>query len=83
MLHNGYAQAEGVANLSQVPETGCLVTIGFAKFAGGLGGYARYIAICPLQWHYGISVGEVAEAPLPRSKKILRWDEALGLRVPK
>ena len=24
-MHNGYAQAEGVANLDQVPATGCLV----------------------------------------------------------
>jgi len=83
LLHNGYAQAEGVANLSQVPETGCLVTIGFAKFAGGLGGYARYVAICPPPWPHGISVGEVAEAPLLKRDKILRWDEVLGVRVRK
>ncbi len=81
LMHNGYTQAEGVANLSQVPETGCLVTIGYPKFAGGLGGYARYIAICPADWKYGASVGEVPEAPLPRSDKILRWDPSQGVRV--
>ena len=31
LMHNGFAQAEGVANLDQVPETGALVTIGFPK----------------------------------------------------
>ena len=83
LMHNGYAQAEGVANLDKVPETGCLITIGYPKFAGGLGGYARYIAICPADWKYGVSVGEVAEAPLPRSDKILQWDDKLGMRVRK
>ena len=29
LMHNGYTQAEGVANLDQVPETGCLVVIGY------------------------------------------------------
>src|SRR3954464_7756003 len=32
LLHHGSAQAEGVANLDKVPETGCLVDIGFPKF---------------------------------------------------
>src|SRR3954471_17091962 len=41
LMHHGYTQAEGVDNLEQVPETGCLVNIGFPKFGGGLGGYAR------------------------------------------
>jgi kynurenine formamidase len=81
LLHNGYAQAEGLANLDQVPETGALVAIGFAKFAGGTGGYARYIAICPPDWPYGVSVGEVPEAPLPRFHKPLRWDPERGRRV--
>lgn len=83
LLHNGYAQAEGVANLDQVPETGCLIAIGYPKFAGGLGGYARYIAICPGGWKYGVSVSEVAEAPLPKSSKILQWDAAQHMRVRK
>jgi kynurenine formamidase len=81
LLHNGYAQAEGVANLDQVPETGALVAIGFPKFAGGTGGYARYIAICPPDWKFGISVGELPEAPLPRLERSLRWDERRGRRV--
>ena len=81
LMHNGYAQAEGVANLDQVAETGCLVAIGFPKFGGGLGGYARFIAICPPDWKYGVSVGEVDEAPLPKSDKVLRFDETSGMRV--
>jgi kynurenine formamidase len=83
LLHNGYAQAEGVANLDRVPEKGCLVTIGFPKFAGGLGGYARYIAICPADWKYGVSAGEVPEAPLPKSDKVLQWDNQRGMLVRK
>ena len=81
LMHNGYAQAEGVANLDQVPPVGALVAIGYPKFGGGLGGYARYIAICPPDWPHGVSVGELAEAPLPKSDKPLRFDEARGMRV--
>jgi kynurenine formamidase len=81
LMHNGYTQAEGVANLDQVAETGCLVTIGYPKFGGGLGAYARYIAICPATWKYGVRVGEVAEAPLAKSEKTLRWDATQGMRV--
>ncbi len=83
LMHHGYTQAEGVANLDQVPETGCLVTIGYPKFKGGLGGYARYIAICPADWRYGVSVGQVPEAPLPKSDKVLQWDTEQGVRVRK
>jgi kynurenine formamidase len=81
LMHHGYAQAEGVANLDQVPETGCLVTIGYPKFKGGLGGYARYVAVCPADWRYGVSVGQVPEAPLPKSDKVLQWDATQGVRV--
>jgi kynurenine formamidase len=81
LMHHGYTQAEGVTNLDKVPETGCLVTIGYPKFKGGTGGYARYIAICPAGWKYGISVGEVPEAPLPINNKILQWDIKLGMRI--
>jgi kynurenine formamidase len=81
LLRNGYTQAEGVANLDQVPETGALVAIGYPKFQGGLGGYARYIAICPPNWKYGVAVGELPEAPLPRAAKPLRWNPQLGVRV--
>ena len=80
-MHNGYCQAEGVANLWMVPEAGALIAVGFAKPMGGAGGYARYIAICPPDWEYGVSIAEVPGAPLPKSDKPLRWDEGKGMRV--
>jgi kynurenine formamidase len=80
LMHNGYAQAEGVANLDEVPETGALVAIGYPKFAGGLGGYARYVAICPPDWQFGSTIGP-ADAPLPKSDKPLHFDAEKGLRV--
>jgi len=80
LMHHGYAQAEGVANLDQVPEKGCLVSIGFPKFKGGTGGYARYVAICPKDWKYGVTIG-ARDAPLPKSDKPLHWDEQAGMRV--
>lgn len=81
LMHNGYAQAEGVAHLDLVAETGCLVTIGYPKFQGGLGGLARYLALCPADWPYGVAVGQVLEAPLPKSDKRLQWDAERGVRV--
>lgn len=81
LMHNGYCQAEGVANLWMVPEAGALIAIGYAKPMGGTGGYARYIAICPPDWEYGVSVDKVPGAPLPRSDKPLHWDEEKGMRV--
>lgn len=83
LMHNGYAQAEGVANLDKVPPVGALVAMGFPKFGGGLGGYARYIAICPPDWGHGVSVGELAEAPLPKSAKPLQYDAERGMRIRK
>ena len=80
LMHHGYTQAEGVANLDKVPEAGCLVAIGFPRFKGGTGGYARYIAICPASWNYGSTIGP-ADAPLPRSDHPLHWDPATGTRV--
>jgi hypothetical protein len=79
-MHHGFAQGEGVANLDQVAETGCLVAIGYPKFKGGTGGYARYIAICPPGWKYGVSPG-AEDAPLPKSAKPLHWDAKAGMRV--
>jgi catechol 2,3-dioxygenase-like lactoylglutathione lyase family enzyme len=73
LMHNGYTQAEGVANLDQVPEAGALVVIGYPKFGGGLGGYARYIAVCPSDWPYGVMIGQ-QDAPLPKSDKPLHYD---------
>jgi len=81
LLKNGYTQAEGVANLDRVPEAGALVAIGFPKFGGGVGGYARFIAICPPDWKYGVSVDELTESPLPKMPRPLHWDDKLGMRV--
>src|SRR4029453_3962413 len=74
LMHHGYTQAEGVANLDQVPETGALVAIGYPKFKGGTGGYARFIAIFPPDWKYGVSVEEMPGAPLPKMEKTLEWN---------
>ena len=79
LLQNGYAQAEGVANLDQVPEIGALISIGYAKFRGGTGGYARYIAICPPDWKYGTRIGP-GDAPLPKKERPLRWENGLRQR---
>ena len=81
LMHHGFAQAEGVADLSGVPPTGCLVEIGFPRFGGGLGGYARFVAICPHDTPAGVSVGQVPEAPLTRYDTPLHWDTSLGIRV--
>ncbi|MGH6946058.1 MAG: cyclase family protein [Kiloniellales bacterium] len=75
LLHNHFAQAEGVANLDQVPEAGALISIGFAKPKGGTGGYARYVAIAPADWPNGVSVTEVPGAPLPKQPAPLKRDE--------
>lgn len=80
LMHNGYAQAEGVANLDRVPATGCLVAIGYPKFKGGTGGYARYVAICPPETPAGTTIG-ANDAPLPKSDKPLHWDNSAGTRV--
>jgi kynurenine formamidase len=80
VLHHGYAQGEGIANLDQVAETGCLVAFGFPKLKGGTGGYARYIAICPPSWKYGVTPS-ASDAPLPRSGRLLHWDPKAGVRT--
>jgi kynurenine formamidase len=81
LMHHGYTQAEGVANLDGVPATGCLVDIGYPKFAGGLGGYARYVAICPHGTKGGQRIATTADAPLPFSSTPLHWDTQRGFRV--
>jgi kynurenine formamidase len=81
LLRNGYTQAEGVANLDKVPEKGALVAIGFPKLQGGTGGYARFIAICPPDWKYGVTVGELPESPMRMFTKPLHWDQKTGVRV--
>jgi kynurenine formamidase len=75
LMHNHFAQAEGVANLDQVPEAGALIIIGFAKPQGGTGGYARYVAIAPRDWLFGVSVDEAPGAPLPKQPYPLKRDE--------
>jgi len=80
LMHNGFTQAEGVDNLESVPPTGCLVNIGFPRFRGGLGGYARYIAICPPSTRAGERISR-RDAPLPRFDSPLHWDMSLGYRV--
>jgi kynurenine formamidase len=80
LMHHGYTQAEGVANLDRVPAAGCLVSIGFPKFGGGLGGYARYIAICPPSAKRGTSISR-KDAPMKKRSKVLHYDPARGMRV--
>jgi kynurenine formamidase len=80
LMHNHFAQAEGVANLDQAPETGGLIVIGFAKPLGGTGGYARYIAVAPADWPHGVSIEEVPGAPLPMQEHSLKRDELGVLR---
>jgi kynurenine formamidase len=75
LLHNNFAQAEGVAHLDKVPEAGALVIIGFAKPRGGSGGYARYVAIAPADWPQGVSVDDVPGAPLAQQPAPLKRDE--------
>ena len=80
LMHNGYTQAEGVDNLHAVPETGCLINIGYPKFGGGLGGYARYIAICPPGTRGGRRISS-ADAPLRKYSKPLHFDATAGMRI--
>lgn len=82
LMHNNFAQAEGVANLDQIPEVGCLVSIGFAKPLGGTGGYARFVAICPRgTTRGGLTLAEAPGAPLPTQLYPLRRN-AEGVMVP-
>lgn len=81
LLRNGYTQAEGVCNLDQAPPAGALVAIGYPKLGGGVGGYARYIAICPSDWQFGVAIDPAKESPFPKMAKPLHWDEQAGMRV--
>jgi kynurenine formamidase len=74
LMHNFFAQAEGVANLDQVPPTGALITIGFAKPLGGTGGYARYVAIAPADWPHRVTIAQAPGAPLPKQPAPLKRD---------
>jgi kynurenine formamidase len=79
LMHHGYTQAEGVANLGAVAPTGCLVSMGFPKLRGGLGGYARFVAICPAGWHAGARISG-RDAPLGKLPP-LHYDAEVGYRV--
>jgi hypothetical protein len=63
-----------------VPATGCLVAIGYPKLKGGLGGYARYVAVCPSTTAKGTLISS-RDAPLPKSSRRLHWNAKLGYRV--
>jgi kynurenine formamidase len=80
LMHHGYTQAEGVDNLGAPAPTGCLVDIGYPKFAGGVGGYARFVAICPPSVKAGRKISG-KDAPLPRTDAALHWDAQRGFRV--
>lgn len=81
LMHNNYAQAEGVKNLHLVPESGALIQIGFAKPKGGSGGFARYIAIAPADWEHGVTLTETRGRALPVSETALRRDANGVLRA--
>jgi kynurenine formamidase len=81
LFEHDFAQAEGVANLDQVPERGALIAIGFAKPEGGSGGFARFVAIAPANWKYGVTIENMPGAPLPRHAKPLHRDAQGVLRV--
>lgn len=66
LLSHDFAQAEGVANLDQVPDAGALISVGFARPLGGSGGLARFIAIAPATWPHGSTIAQAPGAPLPR-----------------
>jgi kynurenine formamidase len=81
LMHHGYLQAEGVTNLHLVPETGALVMSGFPRFAGGTGGLASFVAVCPASWPHGTTRRDAPDAPFPPSDQLLRWDTQKGHRV--
>ena len=70
-----------MANLAGVPATGCLVSIGYPKFKGGVGGYARYVAICPAAATTRGTQISRRDAPLPSYASPLHWDASVGYRV--
>jgi kynurenine formamidase len=80
LMHHGYTQGEGVANLDRVPETGCLLATGFPRFKGGVGGYASYTAICPPGTRRGTKPSR-KDAPLKRIATPLHFDAQLGYRT--
>lgn len=81
LMNHGYLQAEGVTNLHLVPPTGALITVGFPRFAGGTGGFASYVAICPPEWPHGVAPGDEPDAPFAPKTSPLQWDAVAGHRV--
>nr|AIG56433.1 secreted protein [Achlya hypogyna] len=80
LLRNGYTQAEGLTNLDLVAPVGCLVSMSFPKLRGGLGGYARFVAICPSSWTHGFRIGSTPEAPMLKQPAPLVYDPVQGYR---
>lgn len=80
LMNNGYPQAEGVANLDLVPETGALITVGYPRFKGGTGGFASYVAICDASWPHGTAIDTKAESPFPIRANRLVWNAEKGMR---
>ena len=55
--------------------------MGYPKFIGGTGGYARYVAICPKKSKFGVSINPLKDSPLPKAKCPLVYDEEKGYRI--
>jgi len=81
LMHNHYAQAEGVTNLDKVPRHGCLVAFGFAKLRGGTGGLASFAAVCPSDGNHGTTIAETPGAPLEQQTYPLRRRHDEGVLV--
>jgi kynurenine formamidase len=81
LMANGFPQAECVANLDQLPETGALITFGLPRIKGAVAGMLMLYALCPSDWHLGTAPGEVAESPLPFHKQKLVYDAGKGMRL--
>jgi len=81
LMANGFPQAECVANLDQVPETGALVSTGLPRIKGAVAGMLVLHAISPREWQAGVAPGEVAESPLPFHDQRLVYDAEKGVRL--
>ena len=71
----------GTLTLFGMPASYALNGMGFPRFGGGVGGFVRFVAICPPDTKRGVSIGELPESPLQRYDTPLHWDPALGMRV--
>ena len=75
----GFAQAEGVADLSGVP--GVPREHRLPGFKGGLAATSFTVAICPPDTRRGVRISDVEEAPLPKFDSPLHSESARGVRV--